>query len=407
MSDQKNNNNAVSGTGRVDKAEISWLDELEEDEGLEEPDRDTDFTSIYREDRIDDEEFADTLSEECGEPEEEDIWDNRAAGVDFDRSGAVTTVTGDSPLSPADPASEALMAPPPRPQWQVQSVQETDMEQLPDDWGEEEDDYEEPLQEGESPTWPWGLIAVAVIALVLLMAGGYGVIQQRSATQEEIRRLQSALATSVDPEEVTETREALTEATQRNDQLRASLDALNLENRRLSDTVAGLEAQLQAQREALGQTAATTAETAAPASPAPGPEPEPKAEPEPKPEPEPEPEPVTAAAAGPQAAAAAAVTTVQERPAPAAPEPEPAATSAGKGWFVNFASYGVEATAQGWVDRLSPSAGRTVMTTTTKNGRTFYRVRVVDLPDRAGAEQVAAELAAQHGLPKLWVGRNP
>ena len=59
-----------------------------------------------------------------------------------------------------------------------------------------------------------------------------------------------------------------------------------------------------------------------------------------------------------------------------------------------------------WVGKLQPSAGRAVVSTASRDGRTFYRVRVIDLPDRAAADRVARELATRHALPKLWVGKE-
>ncbi len=243
---------------------------------------------------------------------------------------------------------------------------------------EDTDDYRGHLEE-HGQGWPLGLIAVAVVAMVLLAAGGYGVIQQRSAMQNEIRQLQAELATAANPEELSAGREALRELEQRNQQQLASLDAAKAENRRLQDRVAGLERQLRA---AAGGSGGTTGSTqASEATP-----------------------PVQAAArpAAPESAA----------PKPAAPKPATAgstlaAAAGGTGdWFVNFGSYRQKEIAESWAKKLKPAAGKVVVSPGSKDGGTFYRVRVVALADRAEAEQVSRQLQQDYGLPRLWVGMD-
>ena len=126
-------------------------------------------------------------------------------------------------------------------------------------------DEDEFLDEGDidSPPWPMGLMAVAMLALVLLIAGGYGVIQQRKATGEEIRQLRGQLATATSQKDVDQSRSALQAMKASNDELQASITTLGRENRRLSDTVGGLEAQLDAQQSAMAK-AATAKASAAP-----------------------------------------------------------------------------------------------------------------------------------------------
>ena len=41
-----------------------------------------------------------------------------------------------------------------------------------------------------------------------------------------------------------------------------------------------------------------------------------------------------------------------------------------------------------------------------KDGKTFYRVRVIDLPNRDSAEKIARQLEIQYGLSKLWIGKQ-
>jgi hypothetical protein len=102
-----------------------------------------------------------------------------------------------------------------------------------DDWSGEEGDEE------DAP-WPIGLIVVAAFALLLLAAGGYGVMQQRAAMQEEIRSLQAVVATSASPQEIASSREDQRVLDQRNTELRATIEALQIEIRTLRDTARGL-----------------------------------------------------------------------------------------------------------------------------------------------------------------------
>ena len=103
----------------------------------------------------------------------------------------------------------------------------------------------------------------------------------------------------------------------------------------------------------------------------------------------------------------AAVTPKPVAPAPAAPQPATAAAG-GIGdnpWFVNFGSYSQRSAADSWAAKLQPQVGTVVVTGAEKDGRTFYRVRVVELPDKQAAEKVARALESEYGLSKLWVGK--
>ena len=197
--------------------------------------------------------------------------------------------------------------------------------------------------------------------MLLLAAGGYGVSQQRSATQEEIRHLQAELATAGNPADLTASRLALQGTQQRNTELLAAVDSLTLENRRLSDTVAGLESQLQVQQ------AAAAKKAAAPVAPKP----------------------------------------VAAKPAakPATTKPS-AATSGTDSWFVNFSSYGQRAAAESWAAKLQPKAGKVVVTTGNKGSTIFYRVRVIELYSQESAQGIARQLENEYGLSKLWVGKQ-
>ena len=136
------------------------------------------------------------------------------------------------------------------------------------------------------------------------------------------------------------------------------LESLRLENQRLSDTVKGLESQLDAQQKVLALPKPT------------------------KPTP----------------------TVAKPKPTPA--PAKTAAGSTGGNRFVNFSSYSQRAAAEDWAAKLKPSSGRTVVTTGSKDGKTIYRVRVIGLANRESAQKLAGQLESQYGLSKLWVGQQ-
>ena len=317
-----------------------------DDDEYEEPDRDTDYASSYVEEDLEEdfESFED-------DNDEEDIGDDVAD--DFEEE--------------LDPPNETdpWPAPEKRAQDSWDEPEDSDDDELFDSEEDSTEDGREWQEEYEeqASAWPLGLIAVAILAIVLLAAGGYGVMQQRSATQEEIRELRAQLATAAPPTEVAASREAQRELQKRNAEMTMKLESLQLENRQLSDTVRGLEAQLEAQQQALAK---------------------------------PEPAPPAAATARPK-----------PTPAPAAAPAKPVATASAAGdWFVNFSSYSQRAAADGWAAKLKPSSGRAVVTTGSKDGKTVYRVRVIGLASRDSAQKVAAQLESQYGLSKLWVGQQ-
>ena len=340
--------------------------DFDDDEAYEESDRDRDFASAYEVEEPEEDEYDYEPEDDDGSDEDMD-WQPLAPAQGIAEAAAGRPSGNPWDVPQADEDDEPLK-PVPRRTQEPDEAADDDYEE--EDWDEEEYGPEEQqaYQDEERHGWPLGLIVVAVVALVLLAAGGYGVVQQRAATQDEIRQLQAALATAASPAEVSQTREVLQEMEQANARLLASIEALTLENRRLQDTVAGLETQLAAQQP-----------TAAPVEPKPSPPPKSAAKPKP--------------AATPKPAST---------PKPAA---RPATGSATGGeWFVNFSSYGQRAAAENWVTKIKPSAGKAVVQPTTSAGKTLYRVRVVGLASRAEAEKVAAQLQAAHGVAKLWVG---
>ncbi|MAT92495.1 MAG: hypothetical protein CME59_07830 [Halioglobus sp.] len=363
---------------------------FEEDDAYEEPDRDTDYATGFRQEAVEEEEpldeheaFEELLPEDLEADdaalfEEQEAFLKSEAGVDLKRHGG--SVSWDDMHRDEEPQEADTDA------W----YDEDDTDYADDDLDEElEEDSavttmkpgewldEDPFtaEEDRSGRWPVGLIAVGALALVLVFAGGYGVVQQRAQTEAELVELRAALATAASPEEVSASRNALQQARAETAGLSARNEALAAENQRLADTVAGLEAQLGA----LQAQAAPPPAQARPAAPTPKPAPA-KAKP--------------AAVAKPATPVAA--------PAPAKPT---AAAPIGD-WFVNFGSYSQREAAQAWVNKLKPAAGEAVVAQAARDGRTFYRVRVIGLADRAAADKVAAQLQKDWGLPKLWVGRQ-
>ena len=335
---------------------------FEEEDNYEEPDRDTDYASSYHEESLEDDEFDESPRDEDDfTPQAEIEWVDPEPDDNWEESG---------PEPEAEPEQTSIH------HVRSSSEEEEEEEQEEDEWDDEEDYFEEDAADFQK--WPLGLIVVAIVALLLLAAGGYGVIQQRSATQEEIRQLQATLATAASPADVTASRNAMREVQQRNTELLAAVDALTLENRHLADTVAGLESQLEAQQAAAAKQAAA-----------------------------PKPAVPKQAAPKPVAAPAAVKPTPQPAtPQPATPKPAAPVAAGGGAWFVNFSSYDQRTTAEGWASRLKPTAGKVVVTTGSKGGATVYRVRVIGLTNRESAEKVARQLESEYGLPKLWVGQQ-
>jgi cell division septation protein DedD len=225
--------------------------------------------------------------------------------------------------------------------------QETDNdEQWHEDGMESQDDeYSQP--------WPLGLFAAGIIALLLLAAGGYGVLEQRQEMQKEVRQLRAKLATTTSNTEVAENRQA-----QRN---------LQIHNEDLQAQVERLQAEMTDLREEL-----TRAKSEAPAHPA-----------------------ITVS---PEA------TPVAVKPATAPPKAPP--TTVEGAWFVNFGSYKSKATADSWASRLSVNAGRVAVIPGEKKGTLYYRVRVLDLPNKEIAGKIALQLEQTHHLSRLWVGKQ-
>ena len=320
---------------------------FDEDEDFEEPERDTDYATHYSDDEDLDEDFRlqEDVEEYLEDPDEDDLPRQHS-----DRGPDIET--------PAYAGRESAY-----------STERDFPDEEEDEWQEEPVHAE--LDDAPTQQWPLGLFIVGAVAILLLFAGGYGVIKQRAAMEEEIRQLQASLATAVGPEEIALSRTEIIELENRNSDLQARLDSLTLENSRLTDTVKDLQSQLQVRQDAVVKKA-----EAKPATPAPPPV---KSEPVRPPAP---------------------------KPAAKAPAATAAGSAAATGWFVNFGSYTQLDTAESWAARLKPPSGSVAVVTGSKDGKTFYRVRVVELDNRDQAESIARQLEQEHQLSRLWVGKQ-
>ncbi len=347
-------------------------DDAFDDESFEESDRDSDFAAIYTE--VEEELDVGELSgfELPREEESPDADAGTAAAADESRwEYFEEEQAGDDEFE--DEFDDDLELPPEDDLFPAAADADTpaslaldDDEDEDEDWedsDDEDDRFAEEPREYREISIPFGMIAVAVVALLLLGIGGYGVIKQRAENREEIRQLQARLATAAAPAEVTASRDAARAAQEKNRDLEAQVERLTHENENLQAIVNGLETQLAAQQEALQK------------NPPPAP-----------------------------------TKTVVSKPAASKPQAAAPATAgdiSATGWFVNFSSYTRRDSAEAWVSKLHPEKGRVIVATGESGGKSVYRVRVVDLPDKATAEAVARQLEQQYQLSRLWVGKLP
>ncbi|WP_162846149.1 SPOR domain-containing protein [Seongchinamella sediminis] len=354
MSDRDDDNTPTQAADQDQSRRDSLFSDFEDTNEFEDSDRDSDFAAIYTE--VDDEEPEFGDEDLAWELEEEDP-DGKTGAANRDPWGESADTGREEPdlweASPNPPG--AFDDEPPEAEDALPLAATASTAGDSDDWEAFEDEEYEEEERRELSISP-GMIVVALIALGLLVAGGYGVIDQRAGMQEEIRELQAKLGTAAAPSEVTASRQAAEQAAERNTLLEQQVAELRRENRSLQAIVTGLEKQLTAQQEAINE-----------ATPAAKPAPEPVA-----------------------------------RPAPASSSAPAAAGS----WFVNFSSYSQRSTAESWASKLHPGKGRVIVASGDSNGRTIYRVRVVDLPDKAAAEAIARRLEADYGLARLWVGQS-
>lgn len=241
---------------------------------------------------------------------------------------------------------------------------ELEADEADEQWDDDEHDAEN-YNENYSEPFPLALFAAAAIALLLLAAGGYGVIQQRTAMQEEIRQLQATLSTTSSNTEVADSRQAQRSLEIRNQDLVIQLEYLRTENQRLRDNMSSRE-----------------------------PSPEPKAVESPKTNSSPAAKPVSAPKPAPTAKATPAKSSVAK----------PVVSTSG--WFVNFGSYTQRSMAQSWASKLSTETGKVVVVPSEKGTTTYFRVRIINLPNREIAEKIADQLEQTHNLPPLWIGKQ-
>jgi cell division protein FtsN len=353
-----------------------------EEDSYEEPDRDTDYTSGFRAESVDEEEeFEEEYEEDTPDEEEREFFIDDSLEDEIDSP----VVSDLPPLENEEPPENYDQG-----EWLVEDVE-------------------------SGSSWPIGLISAGFVALILLAAGGYGVMQERAETQEELRQLRANLATIDRQEPMSGDQNAMRNMQQSYQELAAEADALTLENRQLTDTLASLEAQLGAQKAELTKAQTepatetsvaalpktdnlTTENQATPVSAEPA-----------------KPDPVLTVPAISRPAAPDSATLETAAPEPVASKPvaskpvasQSAPTAAVKStWFVNFGSYTSKSTAESWSGKLQPIAGKVIVAPASKSGKTYYRVRVVGLTSQDSARKVAQQLEADQQVSKLWVGKE-
>ena len=221
---------------------------------------------------------------------------------------------------------------------------------------------------------PFGTLALVALALILLGAGGYGVIQQRGAMQAEIRELHARLASTLTPAEVAAERERRRQIELENETLRSEREALQVENAALGERLSRLQAPLARPPVNNQEAAKANAQREAAAREA-------------------EPSEAEAQLARRQREESAGAPAAANASAPAGP------------WFVNFGSYAQREVAVRWANRLDVGEGKVDVQRAETSGNTLYRVRVVDLATQDAAQQVATALEREYALLPLWVGR--
>ena len=243
-----------------------------------------------------------------------------------------------------------------------------------DDWLESGEHYNG-AQKSRPQAWPLGLTAVAVVALMLLVAGGYGVMQERAAIEKELGELREILTTVANSEDASVSQRALQTLQQSYDKLSKETELLIRENRKLTDAAVALEARLEASKRAL----ATNSKVAD----APGAT-------EKKP-----PAPSKTEASKPKPAALTL-------PPPAVKSTVTAPSST---WFVNVSSFSTRANAEQWAAKVQPITPNVIVSAIKRDGKTYYRVRVTGLATKSAAAEMARKLEAGLGLDSsLWVG---
>jgi cell division septation protein DedD len=301
----------------------------------EEPDRDTDYASGYSTNN------------------EEDIDGSDSNRLDDDEQGLLSFEEEDPDASGESDQHSAAES---------------------DDWLEDREHYNEG-QKSRTQAWPLGLIAVAVVALMLLVAGGYGVMQERAAIEKELGELREILTTVANSEDASVSQRALQTLQQSYDKLSREAELLIRENRKLTDAAIALEARLEASKRTLA--------TNNKAADAPGAT---------------ETKPPTPSS------------TEASKSKPAAPILPPAVvkstvTAPSGTWFVNVSSFSTRANAEQWAAKVQSITPNVIVSAIKRDDKTYYRVRVTGLATKSAAAEMARKLEAGLGLDSsLWVG---
>jgi cell division protein FtsN len=321
-------------------------------EEYEEPDRDTDFSSGYASESVaDEDEFEESFSKD----DEEGLFPPES----------------EAPLSTLIDEAKADL------KEALENGSEGDETEESDEWLDDDEYYEDDVRSGSS--WPLRIVAVTSVALVLLAVGIYGVMQERAATQAELRDLRATLATSSSQEDVGTNREVVREGQPSYDTLAAEARALTVENQILTEAVAGLNAQLRDRTDKpQAQSPSATARQPTPVSRR---------------------DTLRVRSASPPPVAAKLV-------APATAVTKSATSVSTERWFVNFGSYSSRAMAQSWSSKIQPVAGKVIVAQARKDGKTYYRVRVVELTGKGSADRVARQLEKELQVSRLWVGQE-
>jgi len=324
-----------------------------------------DFASDYATEGYDDEPFDD---DEYIDETDASAADDEATPVDGPIGGL--WIDDDNPEFDEPPSEQSERTPwddePVAPESELapeytEDESENDQLEHEIDDDENDDDYGHNEYVEEPQKLPIGLIIVALVALALLAAGGYGVIKERATAQAELTELRARLATAVEQQDIEIERDRARSLESENSRLLAQVDALTNDNATLSGQVDSLQQQLEQ---------ASASVTAAPAVV--------KASPLP------------ARASTPSSNSTAT----------------PANSTATGNWFVNFGSYSQRVKAQEWADRLKPDDGTVIVAAADSTGGSIYRVRIIGLGSKADAQRIAAQLERTHNLTKLWVGQQ-
>jgi cell division septation protein DedD len=228
--------------------------------------------------------------------------------------------------------------------------------------------------EQKVPTWAFAALAVA---LLLIIAGGWGFFNERGKLEAEVASLEAelqALRRAKDGDLSVEEEELLIAD---NQSLRVQLATQREQYAAMTSELDQLQAMID-QAQAIAP--ATTTSTEAASSSAPARE--------------------TVGNESGQAAATPSTATAKTA------KTTPSVVATGGVWFVNVASYSRRDIAQEWADKLAGEIDNVSLQEVTVNGKPLFRVRAVGYPDKTAAQQAAKQLEQQYGIGPLWVGKD-